>query len=363
MDPILIVNTGSSTFKWALFSDDEHTDPISHGGEEWTADDALTRRNQIEATLRTLPPCRAVGHRVVHGGSVFRDSVLLDDDARRQLESLLALDALHMRPALCGIDAALEAFPNAPQFAAFDTAFHRTLSEAASGYGLPAEWTSKWGLLRYGFHGLSVAWSIDWVRRHQERLPARVMVAHLGSGCSVTAVEEGRSVDTTMGFTPLEGLMMGTRSGSVDPGLLFYLQARCGLSVLELEDALTNKSGLLGVSGISGDLRKVIAAADSGDANARLAYDRFIVHARRGLGAMAGTLGGADMLIFTGGIGEHEPRVRRDVAAALGAGFLDERLNERGEEGVISKGASPTAVLKIRAREDVVVLREVLRLL
>ena len=362
-DPILIVNTGSSTFKWALFAEADRAEPISHGGEEWSAEDALTRRHQIEATLKTLPPCRAVGHRVVHGGSVFRDSVLIDDDARRELDGLLALDALHMRPALCGIDAAREAFPDAPQVAAFDTAFHRTLSEAAAGYGLPSEWTDKWGLRRYGFHGLSVAWSIDWVWRNLGRLPARVLVAHLGSGCSVTAVRDGKSVDTTMGFTPLEGLMMGTRAGSVDPGLLIHLQARCGVSLIELEDTLTNKSGLLGVSAVSGDLRKVIAAADSGNESAKLAYDRFILNARRGVGAMAGSLGGTDMLIFTGGIGEHEPHVRREVAAALGAELIDKRRNEAGNEGVISRASSPVTVLTIHAREDVVVLREVLRLL
>jgi acetate kinase len=171
-----------------------------------------------------------------------------------------------------------------------------------------------------------------------------------------------------MGFTPLEGLMMGTRSGSVDPGLLLHLQARCGISLLELEDTLTNKSGLLGVSGVSGDMRKVIAAADAGNESAALAYERFIIHARRGVGAMAGMLGGADMLIFTGGMGEHEPRVRCDVAAALGKDLIDDALNEetierRNDEGLISRAKSPVTVLTIRAREDVVVLREVLRLL
>src|SRR5262249_21735253 len=154
----LVVNTGSSTFKWALFAAEESLDPVSHGGEEWTADDALTRRSQIEATLRTLPPCRAVGHRVVHGGGGFRDTIAIDDDAHRELEALVPIDPLHMRAALCGIDAARAAFPSAAQFAAFDTAFHRTMSPAAAGYALPAEWTSKWGLQRYGFHGLSVAW-------------------------------------------------------------------------------------------------------------------------------------------------------------------------------------------------------------
>ncbi len=362
MRPVLILNTGSSTFKWALFSDEDERS-LDGGTEEWSAEDALTRKVQIEEKLRTLPPCRAVGHRVVHGGAVFRDSVVIDDETRHELELLVPLDALHMRPAMCGIDAALAAFPNARQIAAFDTAFHGTMSEAAAGYALPAEWTQKWGLQRFGFHGLSVAWSADWARRKYGALPARVIVAHLGSGCSVTAVQEGRSADTTMGFTPLEGLMMSTRSGSVDPGLLLHLEVHCGISAQTLEDTLMRSSGLLGVSGLSGDMRKILAAADEGNAAAKLAYDRFILYARRGVGAMCGVLGGADMLIFTGGVGEHEPRVRRDIAAALGKGLIDDERNESGEEGTISRGSSPVQVLTVHAREDLVVLREVLRLL
>jgi acetate kinase len=362
MTPILIVNTGSSTFKWALFSDeDEHY--IDGGTQEWAAEDALSRKAQIEEKLRSLPPCRAVGHRVVHGGTLFRQSIVIDDQARHELELLVPLDALHMRPAMCGIDAALAAFPNARQIAAFDTAFHSTLSEAAAGYALPAEWTQKWGLQRFGFHGLSVAWSADWVRRKHGPLPARAIVAHIGSGCSVTALKYGRSVDTTMGFTPLEGLMMSTRSGSVDPGLLIHLEVRCGISAQILEDTLMRGSGLLGVSGLSGDMRKIVAAADEGNAAAKLAYDRFILYARRGVGAMAGALGGADMLIFTGGIGEHEPRVRRDIAAALGAGLIDAARNESGKEGTISGSTSPVHVLTVRAREDLVLLHEVQHLL
>ena len=362
MTPILIVNTGSSTFKWALFSDeDEHF--IDGGTEEWGAEDALTRKAQIEEKLRSLPPCRAVGHRVVHGGSVFRESVVIDDETRHELELLVPLDALHMRPAMCGIDAALAAFPNARQVAAFDTGFHRTMSDAASGYALPAEWSQKWGLQRFGFHGLSVAWSVDWVRRKHGSVPARTLVAHLGSGCSVTALRDGRSVDTTMGFSPLEGLMMATRSGSIDPGLLIHLELRCGVSAQILEDTLARGSGLLGVSGISGDMRKIIAAADEGNEAARLAYDRFILYARRGVGAMAGVLGGADMLIFTGGIGEHDARVRRDIAKALGSGLIDDVRNESGEEGTISDSTSAVQVLMVRAREDLVLLHEVQHLL
>jgi acetate kinase len=355
--PVLILNTGSSTFKWALLSDDEQF--VGTGSEEWEAEDALTRNAQIEARLRAIPPCKAVGHRIVHGGLAFEDSVVVDDAVRHELENLLTLDLLHMRPALCALDAARDAFPQALHVAAFDTAFHRTLSKAAAGYGLPSEWTQRWGLRRFGFHGLSVSWSVDWVRRNIQPFPRRLVVAHLGSGCSVTAVLDGRSMDTSMGFTPLEGLMMGTRAGSVDPGLLLHLLTHLGVTALELEDVLTNRSGLLGVSGISADMREVLAAADKGNSNAWLAYDRFIFSARRAVGAAAGVLGGIDALVFTGGIGEHSGRVRHDISAAFEGLELDEAAP--ADEGVVSSLRSRVSVAVVKAREDLVLLHEVQR--
>ena len=355
--PVLILNTGSSTFKWALLSDDERF--LGTGSEEWEAEDALTRKAQIETRLRAIPPCRAVGHRIVHGGLVFEDSVVVDDGVRRDLESLLTLDLLHMRPALCALDAARDAFPQALHIAAFDTAFHRTLSKAAAGYALPTEWTQRWGLRRFGFHGLSVSWSVDWARRNLQPFPQRLVVAHLGSGCSVTAVLDGRSIDNSMGFTPLEGLMMGTRAGSVDPGLLLHLQTHLGVTALELEDTLTHRSGLLGVSGVSADMREVLAAADAGNSNAWLAYDRFIFCARRAVGAAAGVLGGVDALVFTGGIGEHNPRVRNDIAAAFEGLELGEQVD--ADEGLISSPRSRVSAVVVKAREDLVLLREVRR--
>ena len=355
--PVLILNTGSSTFKWALLSDDEQF--LGTGSEEWDAEDALTRKAQIEAKLRAIPPCRAVGHRIVHGGLAFEDSVVVDDTVRRELEELLTLDLMHMRPALCALDAARDAFPQALHVAAFDTAFHRTLSKAAAGYALPTEWTQRWGLRRFGFHGLSVSWSVDWARRNLQPFPRRLIVAHLGSGCSVTAVLDGHSVDTSMGFTPLEGMMMGTRSGSVDPGLLLHLQTHLGVSALELEDALANRSGLLGVSGVSADMREVLVAADAGNSNAWLAYDRFILSGRRAVGAAAGVLGGVDALVFTGGIGEHNARARHDIAAAFDGLELDEHAD--AEEGLISSSRSSIRVAVVKAREDLVLLREVHR--
>ncbi|MEJ1961430.1 MAG: acetate/propionate family kinase [Gammaproteobacteria bacterium] len=357
--PILILNTGSSTFKWALLGDDERF--LGTGTEEWEADDALTRKTQIEAKLHALPPCRAVGHRIVHGGLMFEDSVIIDEAVRREFENLLTLDMLHMRPAMCALDAARDAFPDALQVAAFDTAFHRTMSKAAAGYALPTEWTQRWGLRRFGFHGLSVSWSVDWMRRNAEAFPRRMIVAHLGSGCSVTAVLDGRSVDTSMGFTPLEGLMMGTRAGSVDPGLLLHLLTQRGVTVLELEDALTNRSGLLGVSGVSSDMREVLKAADQGNSNAWLAYDRFIFCARRAVGAAAGVLGGVDAIVFTGGIGEHQPRVRHDISAAFEGLQIDDAANSGAAEGRISTAESRVSATIVRAREELVLLREVRR--
>jgi len=358
--PILVLNTGSSTFKWALLSEDERF--LGTGTEEWAAEDAMSRRTQIEAKLHSLPPCGAVGHRIVHGGVQFRDSTVIDDTVRRELETLLALDALHMRPALSALDAARAAFPDVPHVAVFDTAFHRTLSDAAATYALPKDWTQRWGLRRFGFHGLSLTWSRDWLRAHVQPFPRRVIVAHLGSGCSVTALLDGQSVDTSMGFTPIEGLMMGTRAGSVDPGLLTYLQTHHGIVPLDLEDALANRSGLLGVSGVSPDLRYVAQAADDGNADARLAYDMFILNARRAFGAAAGVLGGVDAVVFTGGIGEHQPRVRREICAAFETLKLDAVTNDAATKGEISAADSAVKAYVVPAREDLVLLHEVRRL-
>ena len=360
----LILNAGSSSLKWALLNADETT--VASGDEPWASASSAERAEQLQVVLRPLPAFAAVGHRVVHGGLKLRKATRIDAQVRATLETLVALDPLHMQPALAGIDAITADFPDLPQVAAFDTAFHATISEAAAGYGLPFEWTERWGLRRFGFHGLSVAYS---VRRSGEilgQLPPRLIVCHLGSGCSVTAVAGGHSVDTTMGFTPLEGLLMATRAGSVDAGLLLHLQLQCGVSATELGEALTSRSGWLGVSGVSADLRKVMAAADNGAPRATLAYEQFILSIRRALGAMTGVLGGVDAVVFTGGVGEHSARVRRDAAAALDfAGMqLDAAENEsvRSDADISTKDAA-VRTLVIAAREDLVVHREVLAVL
>ena len=354
----LILNSGSSTLKWAVLEAPSGR-VVASGTESWSGPVA----EQIRAHLAGLPSLGAVGHRVVHGGLDFSEAVVVDDAVREKLDGLVALDALHLPRQLAGIDAASAAFPGVPQVVAFDTSFHATMPEAASGYALPYEWSEGWGLKRFGFHGLSVAWSVDRVRGLAGGLPERLVVCHLGSGCSVTAVAAGRSVDTTMGFTPLEGLVMSTRVGSIDAGLVLHLIRERGIAPDELQATLTSRSGLLGASGVSGDLRKVLAAADGGNARARLAYQRFILSLRRAMGAAAGVLGGADAVVFTGGVGENSVRVRADAAPALGL-RLDEAANAATPNDVeISAGGAAVRAFVVHAREDVMVLREVERLL
>jgi acetate kinase len=361
---VLVLNAGSSSLKWSLL--DAATERTEAAGDEpWTggreaARAALDRLRRLPAA----PAARAVGHRLVHGGPRFRDAALLDEATRQALADLAEIDPLHTGKALDLLDASFAAFPGLPQVAAFDTTFHATLPDAAAVYPVPYEWTREWGVRRFGFHGLSVAYAVRRTRELLGTLPGRLVVCHLGSGCSVTAVADGRSIDTTMGFTPLEGVMMGTRSGSLDPGLLLYLERQHGLDAAKLEDALNHGSGLFGVSGIAGDLRQVLAAMDTGHERAALAYGIFIHSLRRALGAMAGVLGGVDAVVFTGGIGEHSPRVRRDVAPALAFAGLALDETEKGaatSDARISAPGSAIHALVVTAREDLTVLAEVRR--
>jgi len=360
---VLVLNSGSSTLKWALLdATDEST--LAGATVSWTGVGEVRRLEQIHSVLRGVPEFDAVGHRIVHGGTRYRETMVVDARVRSDLESLAERDPVHMRPALEGIDAVQEQVPAVPQFVAFDTAFHATLRAAAAGYALPFEWTEKWDLRRFGFHGLSVAYSAQRTRELTGGVVPRLVVCHLGSGCSVSAVAEGRSVDTTMGFSPLEGLMMGTRSGSVDPGLLLYLQLQHGVTPAEMFETLITRSGLLGVSGVSADLREVLSAAEAGSSRAALAYERFVLCVRRAVGAMTSVLAGCDVLVFTGGIGENSSRVRRDVAAAFafaGAQLDDEKNVSAVSDLDIARRDSVVRILVVRAREDLVILRETLR--
>ncbi len=362
MTRVLILNTGSSSVKWTVFAADQTV--IAGGSEPWASEDSAARARQLHAALARAPTFDAAGHRVVHGGTRFREAVLINRDVRDALEALSDLDPEHMHAALEGIDAVSAAFPTVPQVAAFDTAFHATMPEAAAGYGLPFEWTERWGLRRFGFHGLSVAYAVERANDLLGSPPSRLIVCHLGGGCSITAVQGGRSLDTTMGFSPLDGLMMATRSGSVDPGVLLYLQQHCDVGVDELRETLTKRSGLLGVSGVSGDLREVLEAADNGSVRALLAYERFVLSIRRALGAMAGVLGGVDTVVFTGGIGENSTRVRRDATIALrfaGLELAEDANAPSNEDRDIAAPGSRVHVLVVRAREDLAILKDVLR--
>lgn len=359
---VLVLNAGSSSLKWAVLAADKTV--VGEGCEPW-AEDGAARSDQLRTALERAPTFDAAGHRVVHGGMRFREAVVIDGAVRQQLAELSDLDPEHMHASLAGIDAVTAAFPTIPQVAAFDTAFHATLPEAAAGYGLPFEWTERWNLRRFGFHGLSVAYAVERTSDLLGATPARLIVCHLGSGCSITAVKAGLSLDTTMGFSPLEGLMMATRSGSIDPGVILYLQQHGKVGINDLRETLTRRSGLRGVSGISGDLREVLAAADAGSSRARLAYERFVLCIRRALGGMAGLLGGVDAVVFTGGIGENSARVRRDAVSALRFAGLELGEDANAADSIdrdIALPGSSVRVLVVRAREDLAILNDVLRL-
>ncbi len=355
-----MLNVGSSSLKWSVVGLDGEVHPLG-GTEPALPSESAGCRARVAAVAARAGEVQAVGHRWVHGGSVFRRAVVIDDEVRAALAGLVELDPLHARPALAAIDAARAVLPGVPHVAAFDTEFHATLPEDAAIYPLPEEWNTRYAIRRYGFHGLSVAYAVGRARGLLGALPRRLVVAHLGSGSSITAVLDGRSIDTTMGMTPLDGMMMATRSGALDPGVVLHLAAR-GLSWDQIEEGLQHRSGLSTAAPGAGDLREVRRKAEAGDAQARLALAQLLRYWRRTCGAMVGSLGGLDGLVFTGGIGEHDARFRADASLALAyAGLaLDEGANVQGEgDRRISPTNAPVAVLVVTAREDLQVAQEI----
>jgi acetate kinase len=327
---VLVVNAGSTSLKLSVVEDEAST--------------------SLDSFDAAPPGVVVVAHRIVHGGSLYRDPVLVDDSVVVELERLTELAPLHMRPAVEALLQARSELPDLPHIAVFDTAFHATIPERAATYALPRKAREDWGIRRYGFHGLSVQWASE-----QVSVP-RLVVCHLGGGCSVTAVREGRSVDTTMGFTPLEGVPMATRAGSVDPGALLYL-LRHQLTLDELDELLEHESGFAGLSGVSGDVAELERSTATG---AGAALEVFAYRVATAVGAMAVATGGLDALVFTAGIGEHSARVRADVCSRLG--FLgvdiDQAANATTEpDAVISPAGSSPRVLVIRAQEDIVAAR------
>jgi acetate kinase len=360
---VLVVNAGSSSVKLTLLAGDDQT----LAAREFHVLEGVLDPGALRDALAEFDAPDAVGHRIVHGGTRFRGAVVVDASVRAALSELTELAPLHQPKSLAALDAVSEALPGVPAVACFDTAFHATLPQAASTYALPEQWRTRFGLRRYGFHGLSHAWV---ARRAAELLGGgdasqRIVSCHLGAGASLCAIARGRSVETTMGFTPLEGIVMATRSGSVDPGLLLWLLDRGGIGHAELGDALERRSGLLGLSG-SADMGEVLERSGRGEEAATLALEVYVHRLRAAVAAMAAALEGLDALVFTGGVGEHAPAVRE--LAAGGLGFLgvavDPALNRSAvADAEITAAGGTVRTLVITAREDLEIARGVRALL
>ena len=358
---VLVVNAGSSSIKLAVVDGDERVVDSTHL-PDWAGDTEALREFLEKAEFD------AVGHRVVHGGWELTEPVRIDDRVENLLHVATPLAPLHQPRALAGIRAVRELLPACPEVACFDTSFHADLPASSATYALPREWRSGLGIRRFGFHGLNHAYVAGRTATMLDRDIGglRTVSCHLGSGASLCAVDGGRSVDTTMGFTPLEGLVMSTRAGSIDPGIVTWLTGDRGMPVDDVLDALETRSGLLGLSGVSGDLAKVIAAGESGDTEAALAIEVYLHRLVASVAAMAATMGGLDALVFTAGVGENAVSVRREAAHRLG--FLGVAVDESANatctpDADVTEPGARVRTLVVAAREDLEVARETRRVL
>jgi acetate kinase len=356
---ILVVNAGSSSLKLRVLDDAD----VVVGSADLPAPRGETDAPAVREAIAGLGVIDAVGHRIVHGGSEFSAPIRIDADVQVRLAALTDLAPLHQPKSLAALTAVEAVLPDVPAVACFDTAFHATIGPEAATYALPREWRQRWELRRFGFHGLSHAYAS---RRAAELLGRagaglRIVTCHLGAGASLAAVRDGRSVDTTMGFTPLEGLVMATRSGSVDPGLVLWLEEHVGMPAAELAATLEHRSGLLGLAGTD-DMRAILAAAAAGEAAATLALGVYLHRLRGSIAAMAAALDGLDALVFTGGVGEHAATIRTrtcDGLRFLGLG-IDEAANDADAgDRLISPLGAPVSVLVVRSREDLEIARQV----
>lgn len=342
MTSVLVVNAGSSSLKLRLLGDD---DSVEQAADAKPGSD-------LADLLREWRTPDAVGHRVVHGGTRFTDPVVIDEHVRGELEALTALAPLHQPTSLHGLDAVTALLPDIPAVACFDTAFHATIPAAAATYAVPEDWRKRYAIRRYGFHGLSHAWCSSRVATLTGA--RRIVTAHLGAGASLAAVVDGRSVDTTMGFTPLEGLVMATRSGTVDPGLVLWLAEQEHLAPHEISEALESRSGLLALAGTP-DMREITGRDDEA---AHLALDVYTHRLAGAVAAMAAAAGGIEALAFTGGVGEHSAPVRARAAerlAFLGVA-IDAARNDAGAEEITAPDAR-VRTLVVPAREDLEIAR------
>ena len=392
---ILVINCGSSSLKYQLINSE--TEGVlakglcerigidgmltyqPEGGEKEKSEIAMPTHteainavlaaltNEKSGVIKSLSEVGAVGHRVVHGGEKFTSSCLINDESMKAIEECNDLAPLHNPANLIGIRACQELMPGVPMVAVFDTAFHQTMPDVAYTYGIPYEYYEKYKVRRYGFHGTSNSYvskrTAEIVGKPYDQM--KIIVCHLGNGASISAVNCGKSVDTSMGLTPLEGLVMGTRSGDLDPAIIDFVGKKEGLSLDEMNEVLNKKSGMLGISGVSSDGRDLEAAAETGNKRAQLALDVFDYRVIKYIGAYAAAMNGVDAIAFTAGIGENNIKMRKDVCSSLtylGVKLDEEKNNVRGEERIISADDSKVQVLLVPTNEELAIARETLAL-
>ena len=392
---ILVINCGSSSLKYQLINS-ETEDVLAkglcerigidgmltyqpEGGEKEKSEIAMPTHteainavlaaltNEKSGVIKSLSEVGAVGHRVVHGGEKFTSSCLINDESMKAIEECNDLAPLHNPANLIGIRACQELMPGVPMVAVFDTAFHQTMPDVAYTYGIPYEYYEKYKVRRYGFHGTSHSYvskrTAEIVGKPYDQM--KIIVCHLGNGASISAVNCGKSVDTSMGLTPLEGLVMGTRSGDLDPAIIDFVGKKEGLSLDEMNEVLNKKSGMLGISGVSSDGRDLEAAAETGNKRAQLALDVFDYRVIKYIGAYAAAMNGVDAIAFTAGIGENNIKMRKDVCSSLtylGVKLDEEKNNVRGEERILSADDSKVQVLLVPTNEELAIARETLAL-
>jgi len=391
---VLVVNAGSSSLKYQFIETDSGLVYAKGVCERIGQDNSvLVHKGKVEAKIESAMPTHkeaiqlvlaalvnkehgvidsmddisAVGHRVLHSGEAFNESVLITDETLATIESLIDLGPLHMPANIMGIKACREVMPNAPMVAVFDTTFHSTMPDYAYMYAIPYEDYKKYKIRKYGFHGTSHLFIAGEANKLLNKKDSKVVICHLGNGASVSAVKDGKCIDTSMGLTPLEGLVMGTRSGDIDPAVVEFIMEKTGMNIHEALNYLNKKSGVLGISGVGSDFRDLCAAYEAGNDRARLAIDMFSYRVKKYIGSYAAALGGLDCVVFTGGIGEHTEIVREKVMSGLeflGIDF-DFELNNHVTRGAITELNKPESKVKvyiIPTNEELVIARETLRL-
>jgi len=394
---ILVINCGSSSVKYQLINMETETVLAKGLAERIGIPDSVLNhqvnnrdkivikrdmKNHKEAislildmlvdkehgVISDMSEISAVGHRVVHGGEKFSGSVIIDDEVMKVLEECSDLAPLHNPPNIMGIEACKQLMPNIPMVGVFDTAFHQTMPRWAYLYPIPYELYVKYGIRKYGFHGTSHKYvamkAAALLNRPLEEL--RIITCHLGNGASLTAVKYGKSVDTSMGFTPLEGIAMGTRSGSIDPAIISFIMAKENISVEKVMDMLNKKSGVLGLSGISNDFRDIQKAAEEGNERAKIALEVFNYRVRKFIGSYTAAMGGVDAIVFTAGLGENSPETRENICrelAYLGVKIDPEKNQVRGKEMDVSTDDAKVRVLVIPTNEELMIARETVEVL